>query len=269
MVTITASLVTTAGSPPPVQIVLTDVPSGAEYVVTGSTGAGSSWPVPGGSALGDGGQVVLVDNRSALNVPVTYSAVVEGVTYAAAPVTVVHPGKAVLQSLDGQVSVDFVWVENALPREPQVNAAAFNVPGRRRPPMRMAPGGDGGGDLVIRADRDNGEDMAALLAAGKPVLVRTDGTVRDWPAVELIHLVSAPSRLWGAVEGGQMSTQRVWSLGFLFVDDPEPSQALSAWTWDDFDQAALVSFPTWDDFDALFAGSTWDDFDTTEWGQYQ
>lgn len=269
MVTITASLVTTAGAPPPVQIVLVDVPAGAEYVVTGSTGAGSSWPVPGGSAVGDGGQVVLVDNRSALNVPVTYSAIVEGVSYAAAPVMVAHSGRAVLQSLDGQTSLDFVWVSNGMPREPQINAVASNVPGRRRPPVRIAPGGDGGGELVIRADRQNGDNLGELLAAGRPVLVRTDGGIRDWPAVEIILLVSAPSRLWEAIEGGQLSTQRVWSLGFLFVDDPEPSRALSAWTWDGFDEAALVSFPTWDDFDALFAGSTWDDFDTTEWGQYQ
>lgn len=267
MVAIAATLVTTAGSPPPVQIVISDVPNGAEYVATGNTGDGSSWPVPGGTGVGDGGQIVLVDNRSALNAPVTYSVVVQGVTYSAAPVTVSHPGKAVLQSLDGQTSVDFVWLDNALPREPQINAATFNVPGRRRPPIRFAPGGDGGGDLTIRADQSNNAEIRELLRSGKPILVRTDGTMRDWPAVELILLASAPSRLW-AGDGGN-STQRVWSLDFLFVDDPEPSRALSAWTWDDFDEAADVSFDTWDDFDALFAGSTWDDFDTTEWGQYQ
>jgi len=269
MVTITASLVTSAGSPPPVQIVIGDVPSGAEYVATGNTGGGSSWGVPGGTGVGDGGQVVLVDNRSALNTPVTYSVVVQGVTYSAPPVTVLHSGKAVLQSLDGQTSVDFVWLSNSLPREPQINVATFNVPGRRRPPVRFAPGGDGGGELLIRADHANNDAIWDLLHSGRPVLVRTDGTMRDWPAVELILLTSAPSRLWEAVEGGQLSTQRVWSLGFLFVDDPEPSRALSAWTWDDFDEAATVSFPTWNDFDALFASSTWDEFDTTEWGQYQ
>lgn len=269
MVTITAALVTSAGSPPPVQVVLTDVPDGAEYVVTGATGGGSSWPVPGGTGVGDGGQVVLVDNRSALNVPVTYSVVVQGVTYSADPLVVTHPGKAVLQSLDGDTSVDFVWLSNSLPREPQVNAATFNVPGRRRPPVRYAPGGDGGGELLIRADRANNAAIGELLRSGRPVLVRTDGTMRDWPAVELILLTGAPSRLWEAVEGGALSTQRVWSLPFLFVDDPEPSRVLSAWTWADFNEAALVSFPTWADFNDLFAGSTWADFNTTDWGQYQ
>lgn len=265
MVSIVATLVTGAGSPPPVQIVLSDVPSGAEYVVTGSTGGGSSWPVPGGAGVSVGEQVVLTDNRSALNVPVSYSVIVQGVTYTTAPLVVGHPARAVLQSLDGQVSVDFVWLSNSLPREPVVNTSVSNVPGRRRPPMRIAPGGDGGGELAIRADRSNNESINSMLRSGRPVLVRTDGTMRDWPAVELIHLTSAPSRLWEAVEGGVLSTQRVWNLSFLFVDDPEPSRVLSAWTWDDFDQA--MTGLTWDDFDALFAGSTWNDFDTYDWGQ--
>lgn len=269
LVEISASLVESAGSPPPVQVVIDGVLPGYEYVVTGSTGGGSSWPVPGGKGVGTGGQIVLVDNRSALNTPVTYSVVVQGVTYSADPVTVVHDGQAVLQSLDGGTAVDFVWLSNSLPREPQINAVTFNVPGRRRPPVRYAPGGDGGGELLIRADRANNAAIGALLQSGRPILVRTDGTMRDWLAVELILLVGAPSRLWEAVEGGELSTQRVWNLSFLYVDDPEPSRVLSAWTWDDFDQAAETSFDTWDEFDALFAGSTWDDFDTTDWGQYQ
>ena len=209
--------------------------------------------------------MVLTDNRSALNVPVTYPVVVQGVTYSAPPVVVAHSSPAVLQSLDGQTSVDFVWLSNSLPREPVVNTAVSNVPGRRRPPMRIAPGGDGGGDLLIRTDRANSTAIGSMLTAGAPILVRTDGTMRDWPAVEIIHLVSAPSRLWEAVEGGQLSTQRVWSLGFLFGDDPEPSRVLSAWTWGDFNEALTDS--TWADFNALFAGSTWADFNTYEWGQ--
>lgn len=269
LIDITAELVTSAGSPAPVRIVVDGVPPGAEYAVMGSTGGGSSWAVPGGAGVGDGGQIVLVDNRAALNTPVTYSVVVGGVTYTADPVTVAHDGRAVLQSLDGLTSVDFVWLSNSLPREPQINTATFNVPGRRRPPVRYAPGGDGGGELLIRADRSNSEAIRELLYSGRPILVRTDGTMRDWPAVELITLVAAPSSLWEAVEAGQLSTQRVWSLSFLFADDPEPSRVLSAWTWDDFDLAAAASFDTWDEFDALFAGQTWDDFDTTDWGQYQ
>lgn len=36
---------------------------------------------------------------------------------------------------------------------------------------------------------------------------------------------------------------RVWSLSYLLVDDPEPSSALAAFTWDDFD--AAVSSLVW------------------------
>lgn len=267
MVTITATLVTTAGSPPPVQIVIGDVPNGAEYVVTGNTGAGSSWPVPGGTGVGDGGQVVLVDNRSALNVPVTYSVVVQGVTYSAAPVTVAHDGNCALQSLDSQTIVPVKLHDNLDPRSLEVRAAAFSVPGRLRPPIRYATGGYGGGELQVTTTNEATAALRSLVLSGRPVLIRTDGSTPLENAVELIlptradYAVGAVAEVYG--------DSRRWSIPFLFVDDPEPSRALSAWTWDDFDEAADVSFPTWDDFDDLFAGSTWNDFDTTEWGQYQ
>lgn len=262
-VTIAASLVP-AGSPEPVQIVLTGVPTGTGYTVTGTTGSGSSWPVPGGVGVSSGVQVVLVDNRSALNALVTYQAIVAGVTYVAAPVTVTHTERYVLQSLDGQTAVDFMWDDNGMPRDFVSNTATFDVPGRARPPVRYAPGGDGGGSLRIRTNRQNTEGMKALLRKGRPLVLRTDGAIRDLDAVDLIQVVGKPSNiLWGG-DGG-LSTQRMWSLEYVLVDDPEPSAALSAWTWDDFD--AAMATRTWDDHDALFAASTWDQWDTYPWGQ--
>ena len=262
-VTITASLVP-AGSPEPVQIVLAGVPAGVGYLVTGTTGAGSSWPVPGGVGLSTGQQVVLVDNRSALNAQVVYQAVVAGVTYVAGPVTVTHPGRYVLQSLDGQTVVDFVWDDNGMPRDLVANTAVFDVPGRARPPVRYAPGGDGGGSLRLRTNRQNTVHMRDLLRAGRPIVVRTDGGIRDLGAVDLVQVVGKPSNVLWAGDGG-LSTQRVWSLEYVLVDDPEPSAVLSAWTWDDFD--AAMATRTWDDHDALFASSAWDQWDTYPGGQ--
>lgn len=253
-----------AGSPQPVQIVLTGVPAGTAYSLTGTTGDGSSWPVPGGVGVSTGEQVVLVDNRSALNTQVTYQAVVAGVTYVSAPVTVSHSRRFVLQSLDGQIVVDFVWDDNGMPRDLVSNAVAFDVPGRRRPPIRYAPGGDGGGSLRIRTDRQDTERMKELLRKGRPLVLRTDGAIRDLDAVDLIQIVGKPSNVLWAGDGG-VSTQRVWSLEYVLVDDPEPSAVLSAWTWDDFD-AAMAS-RTWAQHDALFASSTWDQWDTYPWGQ--
>ena len=261
-VTIAASLIS-ADIPQPVQIVVNGVPSGTAYTVVGTTGDGSTWPVPGGAGTSTGGQVVLVDNRSALNTPVTYTVTAGGSTYAAAPVTVLFPGQYVLQSLDGQTSVAFSWQDNSLPREPVIASTAFEVPGRDRPPVRFVPGAAGGGRLQVRADRENSARLLTIAKAGRPLVIRTDGNVRDMPAVDIVLATSAPNELWSG-DGG-LSTDRVWDLTILYVDDPEPSVALAAFTWDDFDRA--MASRTWNDFDALFAPVTWDVFDTYDWDQ--
>ena len=268
-VTITATLVA-ASEPRPVLIVVEGVPGGTGYSVVG-TAAGSSWMVPGGSGTSTGAQVVLVDNRAALNTPVTYQVVAAGVTYSAAPVVVQADGRYVLQSLDGQVSAGFVWQSNGLPNELVVRSQTFDVPGRRRPPGRYVEGGDGGGSLMLRATRAGSQVLSALVRSGRPMVLRTDGAVRDLPAVDLLVVRRASSRLWDAYDGGtgQMSTDRVWVLEYDWVDDPEPGRVLGAFIWDDFDEA--MTGYTWSaaapSFDALFAGSTWDDFDTFDWGQ--
>lgn len=267
-VTIAASLVS-ADIPQPVQIVVNGVPSGTAYTVVGTTGDGSEWPVPGGVGTSAGGQIVLVDNRSALNTPVSYRVTAGGATYTAAPVTVAFPGEHVLQSLDGQASVAFVWRDNGMPGEPTFASETFDVPGRARPPVRFVPGGDGGGELEIRTNRENTARLTAMLKTGRPLVVRTDGAVRDFPAVELVLPVSAPNTLWPAMTPQGPSTDRVSTIRYLLVDDPEPSVALAAFTWDDFD--AAMAGRTWStgasSFDALFAGQTWNGFDTYDWDQ--
>lgn len=238
VVSISAGLLSSA-PPAPVQIVVTGVPVGAEYVVRGSA-LGSSWVVPGGVGVGDGGQVVLTDNRGAINAAITYSVLVEGATTTAAPITVALPGvRAVLQSLDGRVAVQGGWLPNGLPLEPESRYHVVDVPGRDRPPLRIATGGDGGLSLLIRTGREDSGRLAALLRAGAPVVLRTDGTLLDLPAVELVLITRAPSRAAWDVVG--LPADRVWSLDLLLVDDPEPSSPLSTFTWDDFD-AAMVGF---------------------------
>lgn len=262
VVSITAALVA-AGVPEPVQIVVSGVPAGAGYVVTGRTASGDRWGVPGGVGVSTGSQVVLVDNRGALNTPITYGVVSGGVTLEAPPVTVTFAGRAVIQSLDGQTVVEFVWLDDGLPREPEVRSRTFAVPGRRRPVVVVETGGDGGGELTIRTTQDQTDALAELVAAGRPVVLRTDGAARDLPAVDLIHLTKTPNILWRG-DGG-LSTQRVWSLGYVLADDPEPGTAVSAYTWIDFDE--VMAARTWNEFDAIFAASTWDGFDTYDWGQ--
>ena len=251
-VTITATLVSST-DPKPVQIVLNGITAALTYSVTGSAG-GSSWPVPGGEGVSAGTQIVLVDNRAALNTPITYSVVVSGVTYTASPVTVTYGQRYLLQSLDGLSVVAFWWSDNDLPREVQTRAATFDVPGRDRPPARYTTGGDGGGSLVIRTDRTNTDALYRLVKTGRPVIVRTDGTVRDLPPVDLLLLTSVSNVARRAFASpGVLWTDRVWNLQYTLVGDPQPSQALTAFTWDDFDAAMLarvwsnpVSNPTFD-----------------------
>jgi len=255
-----------SGTPNPVQIVLTGIPNGVAYEVTGTTGDGSSWPVPGGAGVSTGAQVVLVDNRSALNSPVTYTATWGGATYTSAPIAVPYAGRAVLQSLDGQTTIPFVWRDNGDPREYVVRSVAFDIPNRARPAIRYATGGDGGGTLQIRTARTASAELVNALRTGRPLVLRTDGAIRDIPAVEIILIRAASNRSWGAITApGVVSADRVWDLPYILVDDPEPGTALAAWSWDDFD--AAMATRTWADHDALFAGSTWDAWDTYPWGQ--
>jgi len=257
-VTITTSLVA-AGVPEPVQLVIDGIPSGASYVVTGVT-SGSAWPVPGGVGIGTGGQVVLIDNRTALNVPVTYRVIADGQAWDSTPITVAHGADLLLQSLDGRTLVSPVALTPGdFPMELGVIAATHVVPGRSRPVVRYATGADGGSALSIITDAAGTAALRSLQRSGQPLVLRLAMPVHDLPPVDLIHVTG-----WSSVAVGY-GTWRRWSLAYLSIDDPQPSAVLSAFTWDDFDDA--MSTRTWTAFDALFAGSTWDDLDTYPWTQ--
>ncbi|OCI31044.1 hypothetical protein OERS_22540 [Oerskovia enterophila] len=261
-VTLTATLVS-AGTPQPVQLVLTGIPAGTRFVIEGTADAGASvWPVPGGIGVADSGQTVRVDNRSALNRSVTYRATVAGVTHTAAPVTIAHPGRVVLQSLDGQIVAPVRLHDNDDPRELDLRSHATTVPGRSRPPARVAPAGYGSGALEVTTTGAATAALRDLLLSGLPIVVRTDGTAPLERAVDLALPQRAPYSLATVREYGD---SRRWVISFLFVDDPEPSAVLAAWTNADFN--AAMAARTNAGFNALFAGSTNLQFNTYDWGQ--
>jgi hypothetical protein len=257
-VTITATLVD-AGSPRPVQIVITGIAAGTAYSVTGSTPDGSTWPVPGGTAVAPGGQLVLTDNRSAFNVPVTYSVLAAGATTAAAVVVVAFDGTCALQSLNGQLVAPVRLHDNGDPRELALRSRAFDVPNRERPPGRFSKSGYGTGLLeVTTLGKAATATLRRILLDGGPVVVRTDASTPLERAVDIVMVTGARNAIATSVQYGD---SRRWSLPVLFVDDPEPSAVLAAFTWDDLDAVGL----TWNQFDAL--GLTWDQFDTYDWSQ--
>jgi hypothetical protein len=251
-VTITATLVSST-DPKPVQIVLNGITAGLAYMVTGSAG-GTTWVPSGGTGVSLGAQIVLTDVRTPLNAPITYTVVASGVTTSASPVTVPFGARYVLQSLDGLTVLPFAWMDNDLPRDFAVNAATFDVPGRSRPVVRYAVGGDGGGAYVVRTTKANTAVLQQMLRSGRPVVLRTDGSVRDLPAVDMFLITRVANMARRAfVAAGTLSTDRDWTLEYTLVDDPQPSRGTSAFTWDSFDAAManrswsnLVSNPTFD-----------------------
>lgn len=253
-----------AGSPQSVQIVIGGLTPGQSIEVIG-TAAGASWPVRGGTGSVSSETTILTDATGALNVPIVYTVTLDGVPFNSAPITVPFAGRYVLQSLDGRTTIPFTWRANGDPRDMRLRSQTFEVPGRTNPVVRWDVAAGEDGRLEIRTSRSGTEALRHHLRTVGPVmLVRTDGQIRDLEPSQYILIESARRVLWDAVDaGGAKSTDRVWSLGFTVLDDPEPGTILPSSTWDDFD--AAYAGLTWDDFDAEWAGLTWDDFDRTDW----
>lgn len=254
-----------ASTPQSVQIVLGGLTPGQVLEVTG-TAVGASWPVRGGSNTIPAETMILTDATAPLNVPIVYAVRIDGQAFTSSAITVPFAdGRYVLQSLDGRTTIPFTWRANGDPRELQMRSAAFEVPGRPTPVARWDVAAGEEGALRIRTSRANTEALRQHLRTVGPVmLLRTDGQLRDLEPSQYLLIRSANRVLWDAVvAGGGLSTDRVWSLAFTVLDDPEPGVILPSATWDDFD--AAYAGLTWDDFDAEWSGLTWDDFDRTDW----
>lgn len=253
-----------ATDPQVVRIVVSNLTAGQVVAITGSA-AGSTWQVRGGSVVATGTQVVLVDVLAPVNVPVTYTVNVDGTDYAADPVTVPYSGRYVLQSLDGRTVIPIeVWWDNGLPTSLHLRSVSYPVPGRHDSPARWDVAAGESTTAVMRLSTSATQALRTHLLTDAPMLaIRTDGAVRDVPPSQLWLLTSADRVLFGAVALGVKSTDRVWTIGYDVIDDPEPSTIVPASTWDDFDGVYAAS--TWDAFDTEWATSTWDDFDATDW----
>lgn len=257
--TVTAAVVGTS-TPRAVQVVVSGLIAGEDYTVTGSW-SGGSWPVRAGTGVAKGSQLVLADVATPVNTPITYTAEHAGVVASSDSVRVDYGGKFVAQSLDGRDYAEFGWSDNGDPRTQARRTAVFRIPGRERALVRYdVPGGESG-DLVVTTRGPQTRALQGLLAPGGPLLLRTDGNVRDLDAVSFIQPTSATRVLTG--EGIQSTNARQWSIGFELIDDPEPNTVVALSTWDDFD--AVYAGLTWANFDAEWAGLTWADFDVHDW----
>lgn len=238
-VTLTATLLS-ASDPRPVRIALNGTAIGQAYEIVGTTADGGVWPVPGGRGISAGSQVIVDDNRSALNTLITYSAVVDGATYTAAPVIVVGP-VAVLQTIDGQIVVPIDIASVTEPRSVETRTALYEVAGRPDPATRLdVPSSD---SYTWELETENGDSatMRQLLATGLPVVRRLSPGLRDFDAVVLGVVTAKKDELF--TEGAD--TWRRWSLTVREIRDPQPSTALVAFNWDDFDSAMADRVWSW------------------------
>ncbi|MGZ0067866.1 hypothetical protein [Microbacterium arborescens] len=259
-VTITATLLA-AANPQPVQVALSGVPAGESFEVFATTSDGSRWDVPGGRGVSTGGQVLLIDNRTALNAPIAYQVVVGGVTYRTAPVTAVWDGPGVIQTVDGLVVVGIEIASLTEARTFPRRSGVFEIAGREDPAVRLDVAGSASYKWEFDTEAAGSAVMRQILRSGMPIVRRLTPGMRDFEAV-VIGIVTS----WGdeLISDG-FDTWRRWSLTVREIADPQPATPLIAFTWDDFD--AAMADRTWsgtgDTFDGLFA--TWDDFDATDW----
>lgn len=261
MLTIAAEVVGTS-APRHVQVVVAGLAAGDAYEVRGLTdtpGGGFSWPVRAGRGTFDGGsQLLLHDAHAPVNRRVWYQVVVGDVSAVSAPVVVDYAGRYVLQALDGRRSVTFKWLDNNDPREFRTRSAVFPVPGRDTPVVRFDRASGEDGELWLSTTRDESKALRELVRVGAPLLVRTDGAVRDLAPVEFIHVLGCRNELSGAGVA-----DRHWSLAFTVISDPDPDALVAPSTWDDFD--AAYEGLTGADFDAEWADGTGDVFDREDW----
>lgn len=248
MATLTATLLSGA-DPRPVQLTLNGTTAGQAYEVRGTTADGSSWQVAGGKGVSSGSQVLLIDNRAALNAVVTYQAVVDGVTVAASPVTIAYSGVAVLQSIDGLTVVGVELKLRTEPRTSPVRSALFEVAGRSDPATRLDVPGSFEYEWELETQGADSLVMLSMLRSGVPVVRRTVPGIRDLSPVVLGIVQS-----WGdELSSDGFDTWRTWKLKVREISDPQPSTPLIAFTWDDFDAAMADRVWSWH---TLFAALT-------------
>ncbi|GAB6857346.1 hypothetical protein [Microbacterium xylanilyticum] len=228
-----AAVLLTASNPRPVQITLNGTTAGQAYEIRGTTADGSSWPVPGGKGTSAGTQVVVVDNRAALNVAVTYTVLVAGATYSAAPVTVTWSGVGVLQTLSGKNIVDIEVASVTEPQKHGIRASTFEIAGRSTPAARLDVPGSAITDWLIDTQQTDTAALRAILATGTPVVRRLTPGMRDFQTVVIGVVLSWHDEL---LTGGG-DTWRRFTLQVHEISDPQPSALLAAYLWDNFDQA--------------------------------
>jgi hypothetical protein len=241
-----------------VQLSATGLTVAQNYTIQGTLADGTTWIVRGGNeALADTTQIILYDVATPINVPITYQVLNNAVVVASAtPLTVTYDGQTVLNSINGDLTAGFIWMNNDAPQSMLMRSNTFQIPGRLLPVVRFDVSGGESGEILAETTEAQSADMRTLLQAGGLAILRTDGAVQDVAPVQFVLITGVSSSLW-------IGTTRRWTLSYQVVGDPQPDAAVAAITWDDFDVAYAAL--TWANFDTEWAAQTWDGFDATDW----
>lgn len=250
-----------SASPQAVQVAVTGATIGDSYTITGADGVGDVWTVRGGdSTVAVGTSIVIADVATPINTPITYTVThdADAATALSSPVTVPYSASYVLTTMDGSLAAAFLWMNNQDPLETPMRNALFYIPGRSAPVVRYdVPGADTGTLQVLTEGAQTPALKAVLTSQGGLCLLRGDGSLADFPAVQFLAITNNQRILAGS------GTERIWTLAYATIADPEPDAIVAAVDWDDFDLP--WSTDTWTSFNSSWAAGTWDGFDRFDW----
>lgn len=252
---ITAQLIG-GGTPPPVQIVVDVTPNGVPWTLTGTVGD-FSWHVPGGSGIGDGGQLSIVDNRAPGHGEVVYTFAAGGVEQTSAPIVVPFEGDFVIQTLNGLVSLTMGFLSGSLNTRHSVRRELYQVPNRRRKVARHDVTGDTEGAFRVLATVEQAKEFQTLISNGEALVYRL--------GVQIMDLEPMATFSYGDLQSTAFQARglRIWEFEYEVVDDPYMDERFNGFTWDRVDLALASS--TWSAFDARFDSNSWNEFDTFDW----
>lgn len=249
-----------SGDPKDVQIVISAIAAGTPWRLTGHAGDWS-WTVPGGEGVGDGGQLVLLDNRAPGNQVVTYQIDRGGIVETSAPLNIPMTAEMILQSPDGSRVVPVGFLKGSGDTKRSSNQARFRVSGRRRPVVRYDVTGDIEGEFKLLVDMPNSAAFEELISTGEPLVYRMGKPVADLPPVAIFAYGELASEARPYLKNG--AGVRLWTMPYALVDDPILDVRLGSESWDDIDAAMVDS--TWNQVDTRFAAFTWDEMDRFDW----
>lgn len=251
--------------PQTVQIEVTGLEVGDGVTIEGELGS-DTWVVRGAedvSALG--AQVLRRDNLTPVNTEFTYTATVNGVQYTSNPITVPYSHDYVLTTLDGKEVVDLLWVNNGDPIDINVDQHFSQVPGRSTAVVRYAPaGGESGQWQFLTESAASSRALHKMIASSAPLILRSTGLIRDFPAVRIVALSQASRTLVGA-----KGENRLWDTAWREVSDPFATVPVTAWTLEDFSTVWNALGGSFDDLNAFIVslGGTFDDINRFPWDE--